>query len=170
MSAVPSKELVEKLLKITCETGREVVYVRYIDGTSDFHILTPEGGCFPVRKPVVELWHTHPIPRYTPSEPDLVTLWNLTVLSDYPVKMYVVSYDEARGKAIVLETKFTKLDTRLMKMLLKEVLGIEYEMFRRLLTEKPMCITEISEKQLELMKRFKPLIAITKYELDVKLT
>jgi len=84
--------LARKLVKISENTGREYALVVYENGSKYIYKLSLNGGAFPIYSPDIKyVFHTHPVPRYTPSLADIVTAYNLSRIKGAPVPLYTAS-------------------------------------------------------------------------------
>ncbi len=84
--------LARKLVNISENTGREFVLIAYENGSRHLYKLGLNGGRFPIYSPNIKyVFHTHPVPRYTPSLADIITAYNLSRIKGTPVPLYTAS-------------------------------------------------------------------------------
>jgi len=151
-----------KMLRTTVKTGREVVCVIYENNDVECFLLGPYGGCFPIRGPVREIVHTHPLPRWTPSIVDIAEAYRISKTVGRPVPFKVITYVPEREEVVVYEVKIDpKALPEEFEIVLKEI-----EPFDELM----LCLDpdEVSKMQHEVMKVV-PYITVTRYVRKMRL-
>ena len=156
-------ELYMRMIATTLRHGREVACVIYSDGRAECHMLGPYGGCFRVDDNVVEIVHTHPLPRWTPSIDDIASTYNISRALGREIPMKVLTYIPDEEKLIIYEVKIRP------DALPEEIVALLHELLP--FEEMTVCIDPMlaSELQHEAMRLFDK-ISITRTVLKVPRT
>lgn len=86
---IPSAETIRELIDQSERMNREIVYVEFDDGSHEILALGRDGGFFSLNlKRVKFIFHTHLLPRFTPSIADIMTAYKASKVKGKPVPFY----------------------------------------------------------------------------------
>ncbi len=151
---LPDIETIRRLLEFTERTKKEVVYVKYEDGSYNIFTLDVTGGFFPVNLHLVEyIFHTHPVARYTPSLADIITAYRLSRVKGKPIPLYTAC--KLNNEVIIYEiavSPYANIDEIINQMsIIENLIVSDFEKYSKiqhykLLSRRDISITRFTIK------------------------